>query len=132
LGIHPKVLDILEDIKNIQPVEKVKLSADTLFNGFVPPSRTRFQKEDELNDFFIFSDLRNGHTTIHSWDIIKTTERQKSICLALLKLRRSKKYGEKDGHPVAFSSFFGNYTRPKNRGTKSVSFSGYLLANAGG
>jgi DNA (cytosine-5)-methyltransferase 1 len=105
LGIHPKVLDILEDIKNIQPVEKVKLSADTLFNGFVPPSRTRFQKEDELNDFFIFSDLRNGHTTIHSWDIIKTTERQKSICLALLKLRRSKKYGEKDGHPVAFSTF---------------------------
>jgi len=95
LGIHPKVLDILEDIKNIQPVKKVKLSADTLFNGFVPPSRTRFQKEDELNDFFIFSDLRNGHTTIHSWDIIKTTERQKSICLALLKLRRSKKYGEK-------------------------------------
>jgi DNA (cytosine-5)-methyltransferase 1 len=98
-------LDILENIKNIQPVEKVKLSADTLFNGFVPPSRTRFQKEDELNDFFIFSDLRNGHTTIHSWDIIKTTERQKSICLALLKLRRSKKYGEKDGHPVAFSTF---------------------------
>ncbi|MFM7793796.1 MAG: DNA cytosine methyltransferase, partial [Microcystis panniformis] len=75
LGIHPKVLDILEDIKNIQPVKKVKLSADTLFNGFIPPSRTRFQKEDELNDFFIFSDLRNGHTTIHSWDIIKTTER---------------------------------------------------------
>jgi DNA (cytosine-5)-methyltransferase 1 len=37
--------------------------------------------------------------------LIKTTERQKSICLALLKLRRSKKYGEKDGHPVAFSTF---------------------------
>jgi DNA (cytosine-5)-methyltransferase 1 len=105
LAIHPKVLAILEDIKNIPPVKKVKLSPDTLFNGFIPPSRTRFQKEDELNDFFIFSDLRNGHTTIHSWDIIKTTERQKSICLALLKLRRCKKYGEKDGHPVAFNRF---------------------------
>jgi DNA (cytosine-5)-methyltransferase 1 len=101
LNIHPKVLDILDSIPRIKPVEKTKLNAEVLFNGFIPPSRTRFQKEDELNNFFIFSDLRNGHTTIHSWDILETTERQKQICLALLKLRRSKKSGEKDGHPVS-------------------------------
>lgn len=83
LNIHPKVLDILDDIKNIQVLEKVKLGSDTLFRGVVPPSRTRFQKTDELNDFFIFSDLRNGHTTIHSWDIIFTTDREKMICLTL-------------------------------------------------
>ncbi|HLP92278.1 MAG TPA: DNA cytosine methyltransferase [Nostocaceae cyanobacterium] len=105
LNIHPKVLDILDDLKNIQVVEKVKLDADTLFKGMIPPSRTRFQKDDELNDFFIFSDLRNGHTTIHSWDIIKTTDREKLICLTLLKHRRSKKYGDKDGNPLSFENF---------------------------
>ncbi|WP_332863115.1 DNA cytosine methyltransferase [Pannus brasiliensis] len=105
LNIHPKVLDILEELKNIKPVKKAKLTADVLFNGFIPPSRTRFQKEDELNDFFIFSDLRNGHTTIHSWDIIKTTDRQKEICLIHLKRRRCKSEGKKDGHPVALEEF---------------------------
>jgi DNA (cytosine-5)-methyltransferase 1 len=105
LNIHPKVLDILDELKNIKCVEKVKLDADILFKGAIPPSRTRFQKDDELNDFFIFSDLRNGHTTIHSWDIIKTSDREKIICLTLLKYRRSKKYGEKDGNPLSLENF---------------------------
>jgi DNA (cytosine-5)-methyltransferase 1 len=105
LNIHPKILDILDELKNINFVEKVKLDANTLFKGVIPPSRTRFQKDDELNDFFIFSDLRNGHTTIHSWDIINTSDREKMICLTLLKYRRSKKYGDKDGNPLSFDNF---------------------------
>jgi DNA (cytosine-5)-methyltransferase 1 len=105
LNIHPKVLDILDELKNINFVEKVKLDANTLFKGVIPPSRTRFQKDDELNDFFIFSDLRNGHTTIHSWDIINTSDREKMICLTLLKDRKSKKYGDKDGNPLSFEDF---------------------------
>ncbi|MEA5515637.1 DNA cytosine methyltransferase [Nodularia sp. UHCC 0506] len=105
LNIHPKVLDVLDDLKNIKFVEKVKLDSHTLFKGMIPPSRTRFQKDDELNDFFIFSDLRNGHTTVHSWDIIPTSDREKMICLTLLKHRRSKKYGEKDGNPLSVSNF---------------------------
>ncbi|MBR5663760.1 MAG: AsmA family protein, partial [Bacteroidales bacterium] len=28
-----------------------------------------------FNDYFLFNDLRNGPTTIHSWDIIDTTDR---------------------------------------------------------
>ena len=105
LRIHPKVSDILDELKNIKVIEKIKLNSHTLFNGFIPPSRTRFQKNDELNDFFIFSDLRNGHTTIHSWDIINTSDREKMICLTLLKHRRSKKYGDKDGNPLSFEHF---------------------------
>ncbi|MBD2596820.1 DNA cytosine methyltransferase [Nostoc spongiaeforme FACHB-130] len=105
LKVHPKVLDILDEFKNIKIVEKVKLDPHTLFKGVIPPSRTRFQKDDELNDFFIFSDLRNGHTTIHSWDIIETTDREKVICLTLLKHRRSKKYGHKDGNPLSLNNF---------------------------
>lgn len=103
LNIHPKVIQIFKDeIDTIGSVVKTKLDAETLFQGIIPPSRTRFQKNDELNDFFIFSDLRNGHTTIHSWDITKTSKRQKEICLQLLRNRRSKKYGKKDGNPLSY------------------------------
>ncbi|MFN6517573.1 MAG: DNA cytosine methyltransferase [Nostoc sp. CreGUA01] len=105
LNIHPKVFDILDELKKVKFIEKVKLDPNTLFQGMIPPSRTRFQKDDELNDFFMFSDLRNGHTTIHSWDIIETTDREKMICLTLLKHRRSKKYGDKDGNPLSFDNF---------------------------
>ncbi|MBO1061902.1 MAG: DNA cytosine methyltransferase, partial [Aphanizomenon flos-aquae CP01] len=41
LHIHPKVLDILDELKNIEFIEKVKLDANTLFKGVIPPSRTR-------------------------------------------------------------------------------------------
>lgn len=108
LNIHPKVLDILDYPHKVSSIKKIKLDADILFKGSIPPSRNRFQKDDELNDFFTFSDLRNGHTTIHSWDLIKTTEREKMICLTLLKQRRSKKYGDKDGNPLSLEHFQEN------------------------
>ena len=54
--------------------------------------------------FFIFCDTRDGHTTIHSWDLVKTTNLEKKICLAILKNRRKKIYGEWDGNPLSFKS----------------------------
>lgn len=30
--------------------------------------------EQGFNDYFLFNDLRNGHTTVHSWDIQETTK----------------------------------------------------------
>lgn len=58
-----------------------------------------------FNDYFLFNDLRNGHTTIHSWDIIETTERQKDICSLLLKNRRKSHYGKLDGNPLSLKHF---------------------------
>lgn len=58
-----------------------------------------------LNDYFLFNDIRNGHTTIHSWDIVKTTNRQKKICLLLLRNRRKGVYGNLDGNPLSLSHF---------------------------
>lgn len=58
-----------------------------------------------FNDYFLFNDLRNGHSTIHSWDIIKTTERQKQICYLLLKNRRKSIYGSLDGNPLSLNNF---------------------------
>lgn len=60
-----------------------------------------------FNDYFLFNDLRNGHTTIHSWDIIETTQRQKDICLLLLRNRRKSNYGELDGNPLSLAHFQG-------------------------
>ncbi|MDR2589881.1 MAG: DNA cytosine methyltransferase [Oscillospiraceae bacterium] len=54
-----------------------------------------------FNDYFLFNDLRNGNTTIHTWDIIETTQKQKNICLTLLKNRRKKDFGPLDGNPLS-------------------------------
>ena len=61
--------------------------------------------EKGFNDYFLFNDLRNGDTTIHSWDIIDTTEREKDICYLLLANRRKKEFGEQDGNPLSIEHF---------------------------
>lgn len=58
-----------------------------------------------FNDYFLFNDLRNGPTTIHSWDITETTERQKAICCLLLKNRRKGIYGILDGNALSIKHF---------------------------
>jgi DNA (cytosine-5)-methyltransferase 1 len=99
-----KPLKLYEVIPGIEPSNftKKKFPPEILFDGKVPASRGRFQKIDELNDFFLFADIRDGHTTIHSWDLIKTTAREKLICQTILKNRRKKIYGPKDGNPLSF------------------------------
>lgn len=51
--------------------------------------------------YFSFNDLRNGKTSIHSWDIIETTDKEKYICNLLLTNRRKKEYGDKDGNSLS-------------------------------
>ena len=61
--------------------------------------------EKGFNDYFLFNDLRNGPTTIHSWDIIDTTDREKHICYLLLRNRRKNDYGHLDGNPLSLQHF---------------------------
>lgn len=61
--------------------------------------------EKGFNDYFLFNDLRNGDTTIHSWDIVETTEREKDICYILLSNRRKKQFGILDGNPLSLQHF---------------------------
>ena len=49
--------------------------------------------------------MRNGSTTIHSWDILETTRREKYICNLLLANRRKKEYGFLDGNPLSLEHF---------------------------
>ncbi len=61
--------------------------------------------EQGFNDYFLFNDLRNGDTTIHSWDIAETTDKEKQICYLLLTNRRKRYYGELDGNPLSLVHF---------------------------
>jgi len=61
--------------------------------------------EKGFNDYFLFNDLRNGGTTIHTWDIEETSDREKYICYLLLKNRRKKDYGILDGNALSLNHF---------------------------
>ena len=97
-----EVMDNLEIDK--KHLIKQKFLPEKIFGTKIPFSRNRFQKSDELNDFFIFCDTRDGHTTIHSWDLLKTSAFEKKICMTILKNRRRKLYGEWDGNPLSLKT----------------------------
>lgn len=98
----PVLADFIDGIDSYTKINKKKFNPNELFGSKIPFARNKYQKLDELNDFFIFCDTRNGHTTIHSWDIKRTTKREKYICLTILKNRRKKIFGNKDGNPISF------------------------------
>lgn len=80
---------------------------DTLVRADRKESREAYKNSFNMaavankGNFFIFSDVRNGEYTIHSWDLIETTALEKEICVRMLKNRRNKKYGPKDGNPMS-------------------------------
>lgn len=100
LNTKLKLYDVILDLQPTKFIKK-KFTTKILFDSKIPASRGRFQKIDELNDFFLFADIRDGHTTIHSWDLIETSIREKLICQTILKNRRKKIYGPKDGNPLS-------------------------------
>jgi len=58
------------------------------------------------NDYYIFTDVRSGPTTIHSWDLIETSPLQKRICDLMLKNRRKPQYGPQDGNPLSLQHIY--------------------------
>jgi len=99
----------LGDILGIEVKRSIdnKIVQMDLFGNIIEPKTMSLSNTNGFNDYFLFNDLRNGHTTIHSWDIIVTTQRQKNICLLLLKNRRKSAYGELDGNPLSLEQFQG-------------------------
>lgn len=98
----------LYDLLGINVKEFVKsevVPQKDMFGNIVASKGMSLSKTNGFNDYFLFNDLRNGHTTIHSWDMINTTERQKQICLLLLRNRRKSEYGDLDGNPLSIKHF---------------------------
>ena len=82
-----------------QPIET------DLFGEVISKRAMSLSTTHGLNDYFLFNDLRNGDTTVHSWDLINTSKRQKDICLLLLRNRRKSRYGKLDGNPLSLTHF---------------------------
>ena len=98
----------LADILGIKVLNSNNLEANiqrNLFGELMPIKSMSLSSKNGFNDYFLFNDLRNGDTTIHSWDILKTSERQKHICYTLLKNRRKSEYGKLDGNPLSLEHF---------------------------
>lgn len=97
----------LADILNIELIESSSQATvqRDLFGEVATQKSMSLSSKNGFNDYFLFNDLRNGETTIHSWDILETTDRQKEICLLLLRNRRKSAYGKLDGNPLAFHQF---------------------------
>lgn len=99
-----KLSDVLQYAVTPASTDTAELAGLDLFGQFVTNKR-RYRKSNGMNDFFLFNDIRNGPTTIHSWDLKPTTERQKYICLLLLRNRRKSNYGSLDGNPLSLAHF---------------------------
>lgn len=95
---HPFFLT-LANLFNNKNLRKIKTTSDKNINN-------SFNMSYKLNkgNFFTFCDTRNGENTIHSWDIIETNDIEKEICMAILKNRRKKIYGPKDGNPLTLEN----------------------------
>lgn len=99
-----KLAAILSDF-NDKLIETEDEVYKDLFGETINSKTMSLSASNGLNDYFLFNDLRNGHSTIHSWDILETTERQKTICYLLLKNRRKSAYGNLDGNPLSLKHF---------------------------
>lgn len=99
-----KLADILIDF-NEKIIDGQNGVSKDLFGEIINQKSMSLSASNGLNDYFLFNDLRNGHSTIHSWDIKETTERQKDICYSLLKNRRKSAYGSLDGNPLSLKHF---------------------------
>lgn len=100
-SIEKKV--VLADILDIKLPEIESNNEQVDLFGFSEKvnKQMSLSSKNGYNDYFLFNDLRNGETTIHSWDILDTTDREKDICLLLLKNRRKKQFGLLDGNPLS-------------------------------
>ncbi|MFK5976243.1 MAG: DNA (cytosine-5-)-methyltransferase [Sulfurovum sp.] len=104
----PKPLEIkikLADILGIEINKPIQSIPKDLFGNEIKSKNMSLSSTNGYNDYFLFNDLRNGDTTIHSWDILDTTPRQKEICTLLLKNRRKSAYGKLDGNPLSLEHF---------------------------
>jgi DNA (cytosine-5)-methyltransferase 1 len=81
----------LGDLLGVEILNKItKVDQRDLFGDEVSSRQMSLSASQGVNDYFLYNDIRNGETTIHSWDLLPTTDRQKSICLLLLRNRRKK------------------------------------------
>lgn len=99
-----KLVDVLQGCGE-RGEAKIRMGETMDLFGDNPNEKKRYRQTNGMNDFFLFNDIRNGPTTIHSWDLLPTTARQQHICYLLLRNRRKQTYGKLDGNPLSLAHF---------------------------
>lgn len=98
---HKCLFEIL-DLENINFEHQNQVQRD-LFGNRVNVGFNKLTPKGQKNKFFIFTDIRNGNTSIHSWDLLDISKELKEVCLTILKNRRKPAYGSSDGNPMSYS-----------------------------
>jgi len=120
------IVGILEEYTNSEfrfpKVEESKLRLYEIFDNLTPPNYdipeiviqrnlfgervgvgfNKLTPKSQFNEFFVLNDIRHGSTSIHSWELRDTSEREGNICMTILRNRRNKKYGSCDGNPMSY------------------------------
>ncbi len=99
---HQHLYDICDDLEETPASSEIPIQRN-LFGERVNVGHNKLTPIGSKNKFFILTDIRNGATSIHSWDIQNMTEREKTICMVILRNRRKPKYGPQDGNPISFA-----------------------------
>jgi DNA (cytosine-5)-methyltransferase 1 len=97
-----RLFDIFDIEAPKELIADIELERD-LFGKRIGTGFNKLTPKDHHNEFFILNDLRHGPTSIHSWEIYDTTNREKMICLTQLRNRRNKKFGDLDGSPLSYT-----------------------------
>lgn len=97
-----RLFDIFDAIERPEDdVPEVLIQRD-LFGERTGVGFNKLTPKEYRNEFFVLNDIRHGPTSIHSWEIWETTEREQLICMTILRNRRNKRYGNCDGNPMRF------------------------------
>jgi len=102
---HGRKINLANILKVKIPESNKEYIQKDLFGNEIFQKSMSLSSKNGFNDYFLFNDLRNGHTTVHSWDILNATNRQKDICFILLRNRRKKTFGNLDGNPLSLINF---------------------------
>ena len=98
-----RLYDLLDNLQAPSIIPESIPIQRNLFGERIEVGYNKLTPRGAFNDFFILNDIRNGPTSIHSWEIYATTEREKQICTTIMRNRRNPRYGDCDGNPMNYS-----------------------------
>ena len=100
---HTQLFDIFDDLEQPEDDNSPVVIQRNLFGERVNVGHNKLTPRGSQNQFFILTDIRNGPTSIHSWELYDDiSEREKMICMVILRNRRKPQYGPQDGNPLAY------------------------------
>ena len=84
LDIKPNLEELLKlqtlTRKRSKVTSSAQLSLFELFTEHPAKDPDTIEQKPTFNDYFIFSDIRNGESTFHSWELAKLPKKERILC----------------------------------------------------